>query len=88
MLPETDVARVRRWVFEDRNGRLPERAQGLIRCELDVVDRHVTLYECRPPGPEFGPEWTRFPIVRFHDTKARREWAIYSARPQSPISPL
>jgi Protein of unknown function (DUF3024) len=50
----------------------------LIRYELDVADRHVTLYECRPPWrPEYGPEWTRFPIVRFHYTKARREWATY-----------
>jgi hypothetical protein len=77
MLPETDVARVRRWV-DARNNRLPERARGQIRYELDVADRHLTVLECRPPWrSEYGPDWTRFPIVRFHYTKARREWSTY-----------
>lgn len=77
VLPDTDVARIRRWV-DSRNDRLPERARGQIRYELDVADRHLTLYECRPPWrAEYGPDWTRFPIVRFHYTKARREWATY-----------
>jgi hypothetical protein len=77
MLPETDVARLRRWV-DARNGALPERARGQIRYELDVADRHVTLLECRPPWrADYGPEWTRFPIVRFHYANARREWTIY-----------
>ncbi len=77
MLPETDVARVRRWV-DAHNDRLPERARGQIRYELDVADRHVTVLECRPPWrPEHGPDWTRFPIVRFHYAKARREWSTY-----------
>ena len=44
VLPETDVARIRRWV-DVRNERLPERARGQIRYELDVGDRHVTLCE-------------------------------------------
>jgi hypothetical protein len=38
VLPETDVARVRRWVA-DRNERLPERARDQIRYELDVDPR-------------------------------------------------
>ncbi|MGQ0826010.1 MAG: DUF3024 domain-containing protein [Actinomycetota bacterium] len=77
MLPETDVTRIRRWV-EARNDRLPERARGSIRYELDVADRHVTVLECRPPWrPEYGLEWTRFPIVRFHYTKVRGEWATF-----------
>lgn len=77
MLPETDVARLRRWV-DARNDRLPDRARGQIRYELDVADRFVTLLECRPPWrPEYGPAWTRSPIVRFHYTKARREWATF-----------
>lgn len=75
MLPETDVARVRRSV-KARNDSLSERAQGQIVYELDVADRHVTVLECRPPWrADLGPEWTRFPIVRFHYTQARREWA-------------
>jgi Protein of unknown function (DUF3024) len=77
LLPETDVARVRRWV-DARNEGLPERARRQIRYELDVADRHLTQLECRPRWrPEYGPDWTRFPIVRFHYTTSRRVWAIY-----------
>ena len=76
-LPETDLARVRRWA-DARNDRLPERVDGLIRYEMDVDSRSVTILECRPPWREdFGPEWTRFPIARLRHTKARKEWEIY-----------
>lgn len=75
--PEIDVARIRRWV-DARNARLPERAVGQIRFEMDVDDRAVTLLECRPPWQDgFGPEWTRFLIARLRYTKLRREWQIY-----------
>ena len=76
-LPETDVARVRRWVGE-RNARLPERAMGLIRYEMDVDPRAITILECRPPWREgYGTGWTRRPIARLRYTKVRREWQIY-----------
>jgi hypothetical protein len=75
-LPETDLARIRRWV-DARNDRLPPRAVGQIRYEFDIDDRAVTILECRPPWrADFGPEWTRFPVARLRYTKARREWAI------------
>ncbi len=77
VIPELDLRRVRRWV-DARNDSLPERARGLIRFELDVTDRTVTILECRPPWkPEYGPEWTRFPIARLRYTKTRREWSLY-----------
>jgi hypothetical protein len=77
VLPEIDVARVRRWV-DQRNDRLPDRARGQIRFELDVADRHLTVFECRSPWrAEYGPDWTRFPVVRLHYNKSRREWAIF-----------
>lgn len=77
VVPETDVARARRWV-QRRNDSLSERAREQVRYDLDVTDRHLTVVECRAPwraGP--GGEWTRFPIVRFHYVKARREWSTY-----------
>jgi hypothetical protein len=77
MLPETDLARARRWI-DARNDRLPERARGQIAYELDVDPRSVTIVECRPPWREdFGPERTRFPIARLRYAKVRREWALY-----------
>jgi hypothetical protein len=76
-LPELDLARIRRYV-EARNERLPERARGQIHYEVDVDARSVTILECRPPWrPEYGPEWTRFPIARLRYTKSRKEWALY-----------
>lgn len=76
-LPETDIARVRRWV-DARNAALPERAVGLIQYEFDVDDRAVTILECRPPWREgFGDDWSRFPIAWLRYTKVRQEWQIY-----------
>jgi hypothetical protein len=76
-LPETNIARIRRWI-DARNDGLPERAVSLIRYEMDIDPRAVTILECRPPWrEEFGPEWTRFPVARPRYTKARNEWAIY-----------
>jgi hypothetical protein len=76
-LPDTDIARVRRWV-DARNEGLPDRAVGLIRYEMDVHAGAVTLLECRPPWQgHAGSPWTRFPIVRLRYTKSRREWALF-----------
>jgi hypothetical protein len=75
--PDTDLARVRRWV-DARNARLPERAVGLIRYEMDVDARAVTILECRPPWrPEYGTEWTRLSVARLRYTETRREWQLY-----------
>ena len=77
LIPQTDLARVQRWI-DDRNDNLPERARGLIRYELDLTDRAVTILECRPPWkPGYGPEWTRFPIARLRYTKTSGEWSLY-----------
>lgn len=77
MIPEVDLARIQRWV-DVRNANLPERAQGLIRYDLDVTDRTVTILECRPPWrPDYGSEWTRHPVARLRYTKTRGEWSLY-----------
>jgi hypothetical protein len=81
-LPETDVARVRRWC----RARVPERVRDEVRVEVDVADRHLTIVECRPPWrPDFGPEWTRFPIGRLRYTKATRLWSLYWRDSQSAL---
>lgn len=77
VIPEIDLVRIRRWV-DARNANLPERARGLVRYELDVTDRTVTILECRPPWQsDYGPEWTRFPVARLRYTKTRSEWLLY-----------
>ena len=68
---------VRRWI-DQCNADLPARAQGLIRFEIDLTPRTITVLECRPPWrDDMGPEWTRPPICRFRYTKVRGEWALF-----------
>ena len=75
--PETDLARVRRWVAA-RNDEMPFDARDQVRIELDEEPRSVTIMECRPPfSEEYGPEWTRFPIARLRYTNARRVWELF-----------
>ena len=84
-LPETDIARVRRWT-DARNSALPPRAVGQLRFELDVDERAATILECRPPWREgFASEWTRFPVARLRYTKDRREWQIYWTDRQATV---
>ena len=77
MIPDLDLARVRKWIG-GRNAEMTPDAQDQIRYEVDVTDRTITVLECRPPWREdFGPEWTRLPICRFRYTKVREEWSLY-----------
>jgi hypothetical protein len=47
LIPELDLARLRRWV-DSRSEQRAARTKGLVRYELDLTDRTVTLVECRP----------------------------------------
>lgn len=75
-LPETDVARVQRWVAEQN-----ERIGGHIdemRVEMDVDARAITIFECRPPWREdYGPDRTRQEIARLRYTKSTGVWTLY-----------
>lgn len=74
-LPETDVARVRRWVA-DQNERIGEHINEM-RVEMDVA-RAITIFEWRPPWREdFDSEWTRQEIPRLRYTSSTGVWALY-----------
>jgi hypothetical protein len=74
VLPELDVARVQRWCAN----RVPEQALHQVRVECEIDDRHLTIIERRAPWrPDFGPEWTRFPIARLRYTKTGKTWSLY-----------
>jgi hypothetical protein len=74
MIPEDALDHIRRWA--DR--RVPEHVRDQVRLEVAVADRTVTILECRPPWqPEYGPDWTRFPIARLRYTKSRNRWSLY-----------
>ena len=75
MIPDTDLARIRRWAAE----RIPEHVKDQVWIELDISDRAVTILECRASwNPDLiGSDPTRFPIARLRYTKSRREWSLY-----------
>lgn len=74
LVPELDLARIRRYCA----GRLPARVAHVVRLEIEVDGRSVTILECRPPWtPDIGPAWTRFPIARLRFTASRSEWTLY-----------
>jgi hypothetical protein len=75
-LPQSDVARVRRWV-EAQNDRMADVADQL-RIDVDVDPRAITIVECRPTSREdFGPEWARQEIARLRYTRSTGTWALY-----------
>jgi len=77
VIPDLDLARVRKWVGQ-LGADMPSTVSDQVRYELELTDRTITVLECRPPWREdFGPEWTRLPICRFRYTKVRREWSLY-----------
>ncbi len=74
MIPEDALDEIRRWA----DHRVPEHARDQVRLEVDVTERTVTIVECRPPWrPEYGPEWTRFPIARLRYTESGNRWSLY-----------
>lgn len=76
-IPDTDLARIRRFV-DERNEEIPPHARDKVRIEMDVTPTSVTIFECRPPWrPEYGPDWTRQPVARLRYTKTRAEWSLY-----------
>lgn len=75
--PELDVARIRRFARE----RIPSSVANEIRLEVEIAGANVTLVERRPPlRPEFGPEWSRQPIVQVRFDAARSTWALFRPR--------
>jgi hypothetical protein len=80
MVPDLDLARLKKWI-DRRNRGVPD---GVVEYRLDVSDRAVTVLECRPPWDDEDddvddplPEWTPQPIARFRYTKNRHEWSLY-----------
>jgi Protein of unknown function (DUF3024) len=77
MLPETDVARVRKLCAE----RVPDHAGEHVRVELEEGRQSVTIVECRPPWREdYGPEWTRSPVARLRYVGTTRLWTLFYYR--------
>lgn len=71
-MPETDLLRIGRWCRE----RVPEHARDQVRVECEIAQRHVTIFETRPPWNGQG-DWTHFPIARLRYTASTGLWSLY-----------
>jgi hypothetical protein len=75
-LPETDFARVRRWV-DAKNDDAGEHIDEM-RIEIDVDARAITILDCRPPWHEdFGSQWIRQEVARLRYTGSTGTWRLY-----------
>ena len=50
-----------------------------MRLEAGVRGRSVTIFECRPPWPDGGTEWTRAPIGQLRYDAGSGLWTLYWA---------
>ena len=67
-------ARIRRYCAR----RIPASVAHLVRLEIDVEDRSVTILERRPPwSSDMGSEWNRFPTARLRFIASRTEMTLY-----------
>ena len=56
-VPEKDLPRIQRLCREQ----VPEHLRDQVRVEVDAAERHVTIFETRPPWDGQG-DWARFAI--------------------------
>lgn len=73
-VPEIAVARVRQFCAQ----RVPPQARHQVRLEVEADPTAITIVERRAPWhPEYGIEWTRFPIARFRYSAKTKLWTLY-----------
>ena len=73
-IPETDLARVRRWCAHH----VPAHLRHELRVELEVRGHLLTVVERRPPWrPDRGPQWSRSPVARLRYTAHSGLWTLY-----------
>jgi len=74
-IPDTDLVRVKRFCDQ----RIPAEALHQVRLEVELSPGAITVVERRAPWrPEYGSEWTRFPIARFRYNATTKLWTLYS----------
>jgi len=84
-IPETDLARVRRWC-EDRAA---PRLRDQVKVELEVRGHAATVFECRPPWtPRVGPAWSQASVARLRLQRDSPGVDPVLARPELPLAPV
>jgi hypothetical protein len=73
-VPETDLARIRRFCAEQ----VPPGMRDRVRVEHRVRGRTVTIVECRPLWSSMpGSEWTDIPQARMKYDEQTNGWTLY-----------
>lgn len=73
-IPETDLARIRRYCESES----PAEHRDRLRVEYRVRGRTVTIVECRPPWrEELDPDWTEVPQARLRYDESSSAWTLY-----------
>ncbi len=73
-VPETDLARIRRFCEKQ----VPPEMWDQVRVEHRVRGRTVTIVEHRPPwNPALGTEWTDTPQARMKYDDQTKGWTLY-----------
>jgi hypothetical protein len=73
-IPELALARVERFCEEH----VPPHVRDQVRLEVEVGPGTLTIVERRPPwNADFGPEWSRSPVVRFRHNSRTKLWTLY-----------
>jgi Protein of unknown function (DUF3024) len=73
-LPDTDLARIRRFCQAES----PEELRDEVRIEFRARGSSVTIFECRPPWHEkIGPDWIEQPIAQLRYNDAAGGWTLY-----------
>lgn len=72
-IPEDDLLKIGRWCAE----RIPQHLLDQLRVECEATDRHVTIFESRPPWDGSDGAWTQFPIARLRYTATTGQWSLY-----------
>jgi hypothetical protein len=73
-VPETDLARIRRFCEKQ----VPPEMRDQVRVEHRVRGRTVTIVEHRPPwNPALGPEWTDTPQARMKYNDETTGWTLF-----------
>jgi hypothetical protein len=90
------MARIRRYV----DARVPPQARHDVRLEVEVQGTAVTIVERRAPWqPDFGPEWSHFPIAKLRYSPTHQQWTLlwrdrnlnwhrYHSAPAAHVDPL
>ena len=72
VLPELDVAKVKRWCA----ARVPDRVKDQVRLEVTTRGKSISIHECRPIWRGAPGEWTRMPIAQFR-YEGDGTWTLY-----------